>query len=113
MGRGGRLGRDEVHTLVLHVLSRGPSHGYAIAQAVARGSGDALRLGEGTLYPVLRALEQGGLVVSEWQPTDSGPARKVYAITPAGEAECAQRVQEWDERVRAIRAVLDLRGQHA
>lgn len=106
------LGRDEVRTLVLHVLLREPSHGYAIARAVERGSGELLRLGEGTLYPVLRALEQDGLVVSEWETLDAGPARKVYRITTAGRAECTRRVAEWRDRVSAIGAVLgvDTRG---
>ena len=104
------LGRDEVRTLVLHVLLRGPSHGYAIARAVERDSSAALRLGEGTLYPVLRSLEQDQLVVSEWETVDVGPARKVYRITAAGRAECARRVAEWRERVTAIGSVLGLDG---
>jgi DNA-binding PadR family transcriptional regulator len=104
------LGRDEVRTLVLHVLLRGPNHGYAIARAVERDSSEALRLGEGTLYPVLRSLEQDGLVISEWETVEVGPARKVYRITTAGRAECARRVAEWRDRVTAIGAVLGLDG---
>ncbi len=104
------LGRDEVRVLVLHVLMREPSHGYAIARSVERDSGDVLRLAEGTLYPVLRSLEQDGLVVSEWETVDAGPARKVYRVTAAGRAECARRVQEWRSRVRAIGAVLGVDG---
>lgn len=69
-----RIGRDEVRTLVLHVLLRGPSHGYAIARSVEHDSGDALRLEEGTLYPVLRALEQQGLV--------TGPRARSRRPTP-------------------------------
>lgn len=102
------LGRDEVRTLVLHVLMREANHGYAIARAVERDSGETLRLGEGTLYPVLRSLESDGFVVSEWQTLDAGPARKVYRITAAGQAEGSRRVQEWRSRVRAIGAVLGL-----
>jgi PadR family transcriptional regulator PadR len=109
-----RLGRDEVRTLVLHVLAGGPRHGYAIARDVEVGSEQALRLGEGTLYPVLRALEQEGLVTAEWEPTGTGPARKVYAITPAGRAECRERVREWRTHLRALGAVLGQEGlRHA
>lgn len=100
------LGRDEVRLLVLHVLARGASHGYAIARAVALASEDALRMGEGTLYPVLRALEQDGLVTSEWETAESGPARKVYRITPAGRAELARRLRDWKSRVSALGSVL-------
>lgn len=102
------LGRDEVRLLVLHVLARGPSHGYAIARAVELQSGDALRMGEGTLYPVLRALEQDDLVTSEWETADSGPARKVYRITAGGRAELARRLRDWKSRVSALGSVLGL-----
>lgn len=104
------LGRDEVRTLVLHVLLQGPNHGYAIARAVERDSSEALRLGEGTLYPVLRSLEQDGLLISEWETVETGPARKVYRITAAGRAECTRRVAEWTDRVCAIGAVLGVNG---
>jgi DNA-binding PadR family transcriptional regulator len=92
--------------LVLHVLTAGPSHGYAIARVVERDSAEVLSLGEGTLYPVLRELERDGLVTSSWQTPDSGPARKVYEISAAGRAECARRVQEWRDRWLAVGAVL-------
>jgi len=102
------LGRDEVRLLVLHVLTRGASHGYAIARAVEEQSDDALRMGEGTLYPVLRALEQDGLVTSEWETADSGPARKVYRITAGGRAELSRRLRDWKSRVSALGSVLGL-----
>ncbi len=107
-----RLGRDEVATLVLHLLQQGPSHGYALARAVEQESGSMLRLGEGTLYPVLRALEDGGLVTAEWETVATGPARKVYRITSAGRTECRQRVARWREYVQAIGAVLGPEGAH-
>lgn len=100
------LGRDEVRMLVLHVLTRGASHGYAIARAVELQSDDALRMGEGTLYPVLRALEQDHLVTSEWETADSGPARKVYRITTSGRAELTRRLRDWKSRVSALGSVL-------
>jgi DNA-binding PadR family transcriptional regulator len=94
--------------LVLHVLTRGACHGYAIARAVERDSSDALRMGEGTLYPVLRTLEQDGLVTSAWETADSGPARKVYRLTPAGRADHERRLHDWRTQVSAMSAVLGL-----
>lgn len=102
------LGRDEVRLLVLHVLTRGTSHGYAIARAVELQSDEALRMGEGTLYPVLRALEQDDLVTSEWETADGAPARKVYRITTAGRAELTRRLRDWKSRVSALGGVLGL-----
>jgi len=108
MSESAPLGRDEVRLLVLHVLTRGARHGYAIARAVELASDDALRMGEGTLYPVLRALEQDGLVTWEWETADSGPARKVYHITTAGRAERTRRLRDWTSRVTALGSVLGL-----
>ncbi|MET0553410.1 MAG: PadR family transcriptional regulator [Vicinamibacteria bacterium] len=108
MSESSALGRDEVRLLVLHVLTRGASHGYAIARAVEEQSDDALRMGEGTLYPVLRALEQDQLVTSAWETADSGPARKVYRITAGGRAELTRRLRDWKSRVAALGNVLGL-----
>ena len=51
-------------TLALMVLKTlevlGPLHGYGIARRIEQISGDALRVNQGTLYPVLLKLEQEG-----------------------------------------------------
>ena len=71
-------------TLILAVLADGPRHGYAIAREIERRSDDALKMGEGALYPALRALERDGLLVSRWETMPSGPARRTYTLTPDG-----------------------------
>ena len=38
----------------------------------------------GGLYRVLRALEEDGLVTSEWDAAAPGPAKRMYELTPAG-----------------------------
>ncbi|MFN8419308.1 MAG: helix-turn-helix transcriptional regulator [Anaerolineae bacterium] len=47
---------------------------------------------EGTLYPLLRRLEQQGLLVSEWEVGEARP-RKYYRISPSGReiAGCTER----------------------
>jgi PadR family transcriptional regulator PadR len=52
---------------------------------------------EGTLYPALHKLEAEGLVESFWQASPSGPRRRYYRLTPAGEAWRARA----DPNVRA------------
>lgn len=96
--------------LILAVLVRGPSHGYAIARAVERESENALHLREGSLYPALRALEQQGLIRSEWELQESGPARKVYALTQAGSVEFTKRADEWSLYAAAVAALLGKRS---
>jgi PadR family transcriptional regulator PadR len=105
-GDGGELLRGNTPTLILAVVTDGPRHGYAIAREIERRSSDALSLGEGSLYPALRTLEADGLVSSQWEPQESGPARRVYSLTDAGRAELARRTRSWRDFVQAIDGVL-------
>lgn len=92
--------------LILAVLADAPRHGYSIAREIERRSENALSLGEGSLYPALHALEREGLIVGVWEPQPSGPARKVYAITPAGKSELERRTRTWRSFADAIERVI-------
>ena len=105
----GELLKGNTPTLILAVLESGPRHGYAIAREIERRSDDALKLGEGSLYPALHALERDGLVTSGWEVQASGPARKVYVLTEAGSAELAKRARSWRRFADAIDGVIGRR----
>ena len=45
--------------LILKTLSRGTNHGWGIAQHIQQVSGEALKVGEGSLYPALQRLQIG------------------------------------------------------
>jgi len=49
---------------------------------------------QGTLYPLLRRLEDQGLLQSEWKLEGSRP-RRYYVISPAGAEVLAQLTAEW------------------
>ncbi len=91
---------------VLAVLADGPQHGYALAREIEQRSGAALKPGEGTLYPALRALEGDCFIAGEWQIQPAGPARKVYALTESGRAELEKQTQAWHEYARAVGGIL-------
>ncbi len=94
-------------SLILAVLADAPRHGYGIAREIERRSGAALKLGEGSLYPALYALEREGLVSGNWEtPARGGPARKVYTITEDGRAELARRTRDWQSFAASINRVL-------
>ena len=38
----------------------------------------------GTMYRMLREMEQEGLVTSSWQTPEAGPSRRVYTVTVEG-----------------------------
>jgi PadR family transcriptional regulator, regulatory protein PadR len=97
--------RGNLTLLVLHVLSAGPSHGYAVAQEVKRRSAGALDFKEGTLYPALHDLERRGLVAS-YEAREHGRTRRYYELSEAGHAALAHERTSWRQYVRAVDAVL-------
>ena len=100
------LKKGSTPILILAVLAEGARHGYAIAREIERRSSDALSVGEGALYPALRALEREGLVQSEWQTQPSGPARRVYTLTDAGRAKLSSQVRAWSRFSQAVNNIL-------
>ncbi len=81
--------------IVLAILSRGESYGYAILKEVEEVSGGRLAWSDAMLYQVLHRLEKRALVRSSWRPTPKGRDRKYYALTKKGEAELLKHRGEW------------------
>jgi PadR family transcriptional regulator PadR len=92
--------------LVLAIVRDGPLHGYAIAREIERRSSNLLKFKEGTLYPVLHSLEYNGWLQSSWDTSTPGPARKVYALTAAGQGELAKRTGIWHEFSTAVGQII-------
>ncbi len=82
--------------MLLAILRRGPSYGYAIIQAVRELSGGKLEWSEGMLYPVLHRLEEQELIESYQERGDSGRMRRYYRIRPEGRAALAEERRQWD-----------------
>jgi len=76
---------------VLALLARGESYAYEIASTLATGIG----MGEGTIYPLMRRMQEDGLVDTRLVESSSGPSRKYYRLTPAGRAALAAQKREW------------------
>lgn len=79
---GGGLPRNFLRACLLLLLAEAPSHGYDLLERLAElGLPTA---DPGGLYRVLRALEREDLVVSRWETSSSGPARRTYELTDEG-----------------------------
>jgi DNA-binding PadR family transcriptional regulator len=87
--------------IVLACLSQldEPSYGYELQQRLA---GRGMEIEQGTLYPLLRRLEEQGLLGEEWIVESSRP-RKYYRLTDAGKRARAELEEQWN----AMSAVLD------
>lgn len=100
--------KPELEALVLGALREGPLHGYRIAVTIRVKSEDALKMGDNQIYPTLHRLESDGLVIAEWQPQVGKPARKVYALTEAGESRLRQLRKEWERYAANFSSVIGL-----
>src|SRR5215472_7235686 len=92
-------------TLILEALIHEPSHGYRIAQRIKERSQGVLDFKEGTLYPALHKLENGGLVES-YEDIEKGRPRRYYRITKSGRATLAKDRAEWRQLSRAVTTIL-------
>ena len=52
---------------------------------------------EGTLYPLLTRMKNGGLLKYEWQESTQGPPRKYYALTEQGHDALVVLDKAWSE----------------
>jgi DNA-binding PadR family transcriptional regulator len=75
--------KGHLDALLLALLEPGPQHGYALIEALRAGSGGALDLPSGTVYPALHRLERAGLIASDWE-TVGGRRRRAYRLTASG-----------------------------
>jgi PadR family transcriptional regulator, regulatory protein PadR len=94
--------------LVLSTLSRGSLHGFGIVQRIQQDSDDLLRVEEGSLYPALHRLEQGGLLKSEWRESESGRRARYYNLTARGRRQLALELETWERVSRGVARVLRL-----
>ena len=81
--------------LILSILQRGDSYGYAIIRDVKELSDGELEWADGMLYPILHRLEKKGLIESYWGKAATGRRRKYYRIREQGLAELNEQRENW------------------
>lgn len=82
--------------LILSILQRGDSYGYAVIQQVRELSGGEMEWADGMLYPILHRLERRKLVRSYWGVAESGRKRKYYRLNRTGAEELVALRGHWD-----------------
>jgi PadR family transcriptional regulator, regulatory protein PadR len=103
----GELLQGTLDMLILKTVSRGPHHGYAIAEAIQRSSEDVLRVEEGALYPALHRLELRGHLVSEWGVSDNNRRAKFYRLTASGRRRLGEEAGYWARVAAGIARVME------
>ena len=90
--------------LVLATLSQMDEqmYGYALISHLAE---KGLEIDQGTLYPLLRRLEEQGMLDSSWDVSGSRP-RRYYVINANGKAILEALTQEWKETTAVMDKLL-------
>ncbi len=92
--------------LVMSVLKGKDLYGYRIIKELEIRSENAFEFKEGTLYPILHALEKEGFLESYWDEID-GRKRKYYHLTSKGLKQLDSKKQEWKFYSESVDRVLN------
>ena len=92
--------------LVLHFLADGRSYGNELMERVRDATGGLVAVNPNTMYPLLRTLEQDGLVAGEWEHPERR-SRRFYRLSDAGRAERDRLAAELAPRLDAVAAGIE------
>lgn len=87
---------------VLALLAHGDSYAYEIASRLSQAVG----MGEGTIYPLMRRLQSDGLVETYLVESSAGPPRKYYKLTEAGKRSFVSQQTAWTSFSGAVDEIL-------
>jgi PadR family transcriptional regulator PadR len=82
-------------------------YGYQIAKHLEEGRDEIPMIKQGALYPVLRSLENSGLLQSLVEPSVSGPPRKYYQITDAGKNTLLRWNEIWEQTKAFVDSIIE------
>ena len=97
-------------SMVLTIVSRGETYGYAISKDIREVSDAQIEWADGMLYPVLRRLEKQGLLKSRWCVAESGKRRRYYTIKKSGQQKLAEYKQQWQMTNRVLNSLWEGAG---
>lgn len=95
-----RLHGEMLSTSLLAFLKNWNAYGYQLSQRLAEAG--LPESDSGTVYRTLRQLEKTGMVSSFWDTSESGPARRMYSLTRAGDLF----LSGWIETLQNYQSVL-------
>lgn len=107
MGFNKELLKGSTALLLLRQLSEKDMYGYELIKRVKDSSNGVILLKEGSVYPMLQALEADGAIISYWEDTDSARKRRYYHITDNGRARYEKARAEWKLYTDSVSLVLE------
>lgn len=97
-----------IEPALLYLLARGvAAHGYDLLGEVNEMGLTETQVDAGAIYRALRQLEEEGAVVSAWDTSGGGPARRNYELTELGRAKLASWVQVIERRAVSMASFVE------
>ena len=93
---------------ILGILAREETYGYKIVELLVRAGFSA---NEATVYPILLRLQGQGSLRTEKRPSQLGPDRNYYALTPDGQSSYESFQSTWAALKEKVDYVLEV-GNH-
>lgn len=97
---------EHTELLVLSLLSREDMYGYQMIATLEKKFDGTFALKEGTLYPILRGLENQGAVTAYEQEAPTGRKRRYYHLTNRGKELLREEAEQWNSYAQAVDAVV-------
>jgi transcriptional regulator len=92
--------------MILQIVRREPTHGYALAQMIKQASDDLLQVEDGSLYPALNRMLKAGWLSAEWGLSSRKRKVRIYRITAAGRKQLEREVSEFRQMMDGISRVM-------
>ena len=87
---------------ILKILSTKDKYSFEIIETLKKSK---MLVVEGTLYPLLTRLKNGGLLEYRWEESTSGPPRKYYSITKVGRKFLEELHSSWSDLNKSVTAL--------
>lgn len=101
-----QLRRGVLELAILALLGHGEKYGGEVVDDLAGRAG--LEAGPGTVYPLLTRLGTAGYVETFWEESPSGPPRKYYRLTRAGQAQLSDQRDTWRSLVSSMDELMEV-----
>jgi len=95
-----------IEPCMLLLLAEKSSHGYELMDSLDQFDFDPRCQDPGQIYRTLRRMEKEGLVRSNWEPSEAGPARRCYKITSDGIDVLMAWMRTLTKRMRMVEKLL-------
>ena len=98
--------KGSLEMILLCLIAKKETYGYEIIQELEQRGKDFFQLKEGTLYPVLYRLEDGGLIRSEWKLQEGrNTPKKYYTATDQGREVFQEYRSVWEQFVQTVNEI--------